>query len=223
MKKLIAVTMLFSLSLAANAYVQNCYYGKPFVSGELVNTCKKCECKKGAKKAFAKKHKHNKSSARRAAALQAQKDAEAAAAREAAIAAKREQQKKDAAALAAVGKVKTTEDEIAVVLHNDILFQTGKTDLSAASKQTLDTAVTILNQIPNRSLVIEGHTDSTGPEEFNMQLSEQRAKIVYDYMLEKGLKMKEVTYKGYGETKPVEDNNTAEGRRANRRIEFKVK
>ena len=220
MKKLIAVTVLFSLSLAANAYVQNCYYGRTFVEGELVNTCKKCECKKGSKKVA--KRKHNKNSAKQAAALKAQKEAEAAAAAKAA-AAKKAQQEKDAAALAVVGKVKTTEDEIAVVLNNDILFAYGKTDLSAASKQTLDNAVVILNQIPNRRLVIEGHTDSTGPEEYNMQLSEQRAKIVYDYMLAKGLQIKEVTYKGYGETKPVEDNNTAEGRRANRRVEFRIK
>ena len=54
MKKLIVVTVLFSLSLCANAYVQNCYYGRTFVQGEWVNTCKKCECKKCAKKAHKK-------------------------------------------------------------------------------------------------------------------------------------------------------------------------
>jgi len=220
MKKLVAVTVLFSLSLAANAYVQNCYYGRTFVEGDLRNTCKKCECTR--KSPCKAKRKQNKLSASELATLKAQKEAEAAA-RAAAIAAKKEQQKKDAAALAAVGKVKTTEDEISVVLNNDILFGYGKSALSAESKDTLNTAVEILNKIPNRSLVVEGHTDSIGSEEYNMYLSEQRAKIVYDYMLEKGLKMKEVTYKGYGETRPIADNNTKEGRQANRRVEFKVK
>ena len=223
MKKLIVVTVLFSLSLAANAYVQNCFYGREFVNGQLVNTCKKCDCKKGAKKAAdteaqkaALKAKQDQLAAQRAAALQAQREAEAAAARKA-------QQERDAAALAAVGTVQATEDEISVVLNNDILFQTGKTDLSADSKRTLDNSVEILNKIPSRSLIIEGHTDSTGPEEFNMQLSEQRAKIVYDYMIEQGLQMKEVAYKGYGETRPVADNETKEGRIANRRVEFRIK
>ena len=239
MKKLIVVTVLFSLSLAANAYVQNCFYGREFVNGQLVNTCKKCDCKKGAKKAAdaeaqkaALKAKQDKLAAQQAAALQAKKEAEAAAALQAqrdaeaaaaAAAAKKAQQEKDAAALAAVGKVQTLEDEISVVLSNDILFELGKTELSDSSKQTLNYAVEILNQIPERSLIVEGHTDSTGPEEFNMKLSEQRAKIVYDYMLEKGLQMKEVNYKGYGETRPVADNETKEGRIANRRVEFRIK
>ncbi len=222
MKRLIAVTVLCSLSLAANAYVQSCYYGRTFVEGELINTCKKCECKKGAKKAVktaSKKQAVNRLSAREIAALQAQRDAEAAAA----AAAKKAQQEKDAAALAAIGKVQSVKDEISVVLSNDILFQYGKNDLSKNSKATLDKAVELLNQIPNRSLVIEGHTDSIGSEEFNMELSEKRAKSVYDYMIGQGLQIKDVSYKGYGEAKPIADNNTQEGRKANRRVEFKIK
>ena len=217
MKKLIVVSVLFSLSLCANAYVQQCYYGKDCVNGKLVKTCdSKCKANRAAKKAKSKKHKL---SARQAAALQAKREAEAAAAAEA----RRAQQEKDAAALAAIGKVQTAEDEISVVLNNDILFQYGKTDLSKNSKQTLDKAVELLNQIPNRKLVIQGHTDSTGSDEFNMELSEKRAKAVYDYMMKQGLNIKEVTYVGHGETRPVADNNTKEGREANRRVEFRIK
>ena len=91
------------------------------------------------------------------------------------------------------------------------------------SKKTLNQAVELLNQIPNRTLRINGHTDSSGSDEHNMQLSEERAKAVYDYMMEQGLQIKKVTYKGYGETKPVADNSTREGRIANRRVEFRVK
>ena len=169
------------------------------------------------------KRKHHKLSAKEIAALQAQREAVAKAQQEREAAARKAQQEKDAAALAAIGKVETTEDEISVVLNNDILFQYGKTTLSKKSKQTLDKAVELLNQTPNRRLVIEGHTDSTGSDEFNLDLSEKRAKAVYDYMMKQGLNIKEVTYKGHGEARPVADNNTKEGRQANRRVEFRIK
>ena len=212
MKKLIVVSVLFSLSLCANAYVQQCYYGKDCVNGKLVKTCdSKCKAKKAALKAKRDQF----AAQQREAALRAQREAEAAA--------RRAQQEKDAAALAAIGQVKTVEDEISVVLNNDILFQYGKTDLSKDSKQTLNKAVELLNQIPNRRLVIQGHTDSIGSDEFNKELSEKRAKAVYDYMMKKGLNIKEVSYVGHGETRPVADNETKEGRKANRRVEFRIK
>ena len=56
-----------------------------------------------------------------------------------------------------------------------------------------------------------------------MELSQERAKAVYDYMMKQGLNIKKVSYKGYGETKPVADNSTKEGRSANRRVEFRIK
>ena len=216
MKKIIVVAVLVSLSLGANAFVQQCYYGKDCVNGKIVKTCdSKCKARRAAKKAAWKAKQNQLAAQREAAALQAQREAEAAA--------RKAQQEKDAAALAAIGKVQQIEDEISVVLSNDILFQYGKTDLSNSSKQTLDKAVELLNQIPNRSLIIQGHTDSVGSDEFNMELSEQRAKNVYDYMVEQGLQIKSVSYKGYGEAKPVADNGTKEGRKANRRVEFRIK
>lgn len=212
MKRIIVVSLLLSLTAGANAYLQECFYGIDCVNGQIVEVCdSKCQA--------------------REAALQRQKAAEAAAAarraqmeREAAeAAARRAQQEKDAAALAAIGRVQQINDEIAVVLSNDILFDYGKSNLSRKSKKTLNQAVELLNQIPNRTLRINGHTDSSGSDEHNMQLSEERAKAVYDYMLQQGLQIKKVTYKGYGETKPVADNSTKEGRIANRRVEFRIK
>jgi outer membrane protein OmpA-like peptidoglycan-associated protein len=212
MKKLIVVLVLTSLSLGANAFVQQCYYGKDCLNGRIVETCDaKCQARIAAEQ----ERQERLAAEKRAAALRAQREAEAAA--------RRAQQERDAAALAAIGKVQKLEDEISVVLSNEILFQYGKTDLSSNSKKTLDQAVELLNQIPNRSLVIQGHTDSVGSEEYNMQLSEQRAKKVYDYMMEQGLNIKSVSYKGYGETKPIADNSTKEGRKANRRVEFRIK
>jgi Outer membrane protein and related peptidoglycan-associated (lipo)proteins len=216
MKKLIAVTVLFSLSLGANAYVQKCFYGKDCIDGKLVNYCdKKCEAKKAAEEAALRAEQERLAAQRRVAALKAQREAEAAA--------RKAQQERDAAALAAIGAVKQTEDEIAVTLKNDILFEYGKSTLSKEAKNTLNKAVELLNKIPNRTLVIEGHTDSAGSDEFNKDLSEKRAKAVYDYMNAQGLNIKSVSYTGHGEVRPVADNSTKEGRAANRRVEFKIK
>lgn len=217
MKKLIVASVLFSLSLGANAHVvQKCFYGKDCVNGQLVNACdSKCLAKKAAEEAALKAEQDRLAAQRRAAALKAQREAEAAA--------KKAKQEKDAAALAAIGKVQQINDEIAVTLKNDILFDYGKATLSKNAKQTLNKAVELLNQIPDRSLLIQGHTDSSGSDEFNMDLSEQRAKAVYDYMKSHGLNIKAVAYKGHGETRPVADNSTAEGRAANRRVEFRLK
>ena len=216
MKKLIVVSMLFSLSLGANAFVQKCFYGKDCVDGKLVNSCdSKCQAQRAAREAALKAEQDRLAAQQRAAALKAQKEAEAAA--------KKAQQEKDAAALAAIGKVQKINDEIAVILKNDILFKYGKADLSKDAKQTLNKAVELLNQIPNRTLVIQGHTDSSGSDEFNMELSEKRAKSVYDYMTAQGLNIKSVSYKGYGKTRPVADNSTKEGRAANRRVEFRIR
>ena len=220
MKKIVVIMVLFSLSVGANAYLQKCFYGIDCVNGEIVETCDaKCKAKKAALKAqeeaAAKRAQQAKDAAAAAAAKKAQEEREAAA--------RKAQQEKDAAALAAIGKVQQINDEIAVVLSNDILFDYGKSNLSRKSKKTLDQAVELLNQIPNRTLAIHGHTDSLGSDEHNMKLSEERAQAVYDYMMQKGLQIKKVTYKGYGETRPVADNSTKEGRVANRRVEFRVK
>ena len=203
MKKLVVLSCLLSLSVGANAYLQECFYGKDCVNGQIVEVCDaKCQAKKTALRA------RHKAIAKREAAV---------------LAAKKAQQERDAAALAAIGKVKQINDEISVVLSNDILFEYNKANLSKKSQKTLNQAVELLNQLPKRSLVIQGHTDSIGPKEYNMELSEQRAKAVYDYMMEKGLKIKKVSYKGYGANKPIADNSTKEGRTANRRVEFRIK
>ena len=217
MKKIVVVSLLLSLTVGANAYLQQCFYGKDCVNGQIVAVCDaKCKALKAQQEAAALRA--QKAAAAKAAAIRAQQERDAAAA-----AARKAQQEKDAAALAAIGKVQQLNDEISVVLSNDILFEYGKANLSRKSKKTLNKAVVLLNQLPNRSLEIQGHTDSYGSDEHNMKLSEERAKAVYDYMMEKGLQIKKVIYKGYGEAKPVADNSTKEGRKANRRVEFRVK
>jgi len=86
----------------------------------------------------------------------------------------------------------------------------------------LDEAVEILQRNPERQVVIEGHTDWTGPEEYNQQLSENRAEAVKSYMVENGVEEERLSVVGYGETQPVAPNDTRDGRARNRRVEMKV-
>ena len=69
---------------------------------------------------------------------------------------------------------------------------------------------------------IGGHTDNKGTSEYNKSLSHNRAKAVYEYLIEKGIAANRLSYKGYGESKPIDTNETDEGRANNRRTEFKV-
>ena len=69
---------------------------------------------------------------------------------------------------------------------------------------------------------IRGHTDSKGSDSYNLRLSENRAKAVFEYLISKGISEKRLQYKGYGKTMPIDTNDTEEGRANNRRVEFKI-
>ena len=71
-------------------------------------------------------------------------------------------------------------------------------------------------------LIIEGHTDATGPDAYNMKLSKARANAARSYLIEQGIESSRLEATGYGETKPIATNKTKEGRAENRRVEFKV-
>lgn len=107
------------------------------------------------------------------------------------------------------------------ILKN-IFFDFDKSDLQAASFVELDILVNYLKQNHDIAIEIGGHTDNQGSEEYNLQLSLDRAKAVYDYLLSKGIDAAQISYKGYGKSQPIESNDTEEGRAANRRTEFKV-
>jgi outer membrane protein OmpA-like peptidoglycan-associated protein len=69
---------------------------------------------------------------------------------------------------------------------------------------------------------IQGHTDNVGSDVANQTLSEQRAKVVYDYLIQKGIVVNRLTYKGFGATQPIADNQTTEGKQQNRRTAFMI-
>lgn len=107
-----------------------------------------------------------------------------------------------------------------VVNMADVLFATGKYDLQPIAREKLAKLSGIILAHPGLHLAVEGHTDSTGSPEFNQKLSDQRAGTVRGYLLGQGLAPDTVTAQGFGETMPVADNNTAEGRQKNRRVEI---
>ncbi len=106
-----------------------------------------------------------------------------------------------------------------VTLYN-VFFDTNKYELLPTSKVELDILMELLTNNPKMAIEIQGHTDNVGDIKLNDKLSENRAKSVYDYLINNGIDKKRLTYKGYGATKPRADNATEEGRKKNRRTEF---
>ena len=108
------------------------------------------------------------------------------------------------------------------VVLNNIFFDTDKYDLKDESKQELNKLLIFLKENRNIKIEISGHTDNIGDSKHNMILSENRAKSVCDYLISNSIDKSRLTYKGYGDTRPINDNNTKQNRAKNRRTEFKV-
>jgi OmpA-OmpF porin, OOP family len=107
-----------------------------------------------------------------------------------------------------------------VVNLKNIFFDTNKTELSIESYPELNRVVEALKNNANLEIEIDGHTDDIGQDDYNQQLSTGRAAAVYQYLLDKGISKSRLSYKGFGKTKPVDDNKTETGRQNNRRVEF---
>lgn len=136
-----------------------------------------------------------------------------------------DKQAKELAAIADVQKVKDANGKtirLVITLKNDILFETGNAALSAESVKTLNDLLRVLKKYPKNNIIVAGHADSTGAESYNKDLSKNRAKGVYDYLLANGLKTLSIQYVGYGSSQPVASNDTAAGRAANRRVELLI-
>ncbi|MFS8617698.1 MAG: OmpA family protein [Solitalea sp.] len=108
-----------------------------------------------------------------------------------------------------------------MVLKN-IFFETDSYRLKPQSYAELDQVIEFMRQNPTVTIELSGHTDDVGSEEHNLQLSENRAKVVYAYLVRAILQPDRFQYKGYGESRPVADNATEEGRASNRRTELKI-
>ncbi len=108
-----------------------------------------------------------------------------------------------------------------VVVHN-IYFEFDKAYLRRESISTLDDIVRQLKRNPKIKLEIQGHTDNIGTKEYNRKLSERRADAVMEYFIKNGISPERLRSRGFGETKPIADNKTEEGRSKNRRTEFLI-
>ncbi|MER3497885.1 MAG: flagellar motor protein MotB [Chitinophagaceae bacterium] len=110
----------------------------------------------------------------------------------------------------------------ASVVLNNIFFETNKYELDPKSQAELDKLVELLNENPTLKIEISGHTDNIGKPADNLTLSNNRAKAVVNYLNSKGINAQRLTAKGFGETKPITDNKTEDGRAKNRRTELRV-
>jgi outer membrane protein OmpA-like peptidoglycan-associated protein len=110
----------------------------------------------------------------------------------------------------------------ATVRLKNIRFEVNSVKLLPVSLVELDKLLQLMQENPQVKVQVSGHTDNVGSPSDNLKLSNNRAKAVVDYLVSKGIDIKRLTWKGYGETKPVADNKTEEGRALNRRTEFTI-
>jgi outer membrane protein OmpA-like peptidoglycan-associated protein len=106
-----------------------------------------------------------------------------------------------------------------VLTLGDVLFTTGRADLKAGATDNLNKLVAFLDKYPDRSIAIQGYTDSMGSEDYNQGLSERRADSVKSYLTGQGIGSTRITASGKGRSDPVADNDSAAGRQQNRRVE----
>lgn len=141
---------------------------------------------------------------------------------EAALARRQAEQARQRALILAnrVRDLEARETERGLVLTlSDVLFASDKVKLMAGGEQAVDQLVTFLKEYPRRNVLIEGHTDNTGTEAYNLDLSKRRAEAVQVAMTNRGIALRRIRTMGYGEAYPVASNDTAAGRQQNRRVE----
>ncbi len=129
---------------------------------------------------------------------------------------------KQAKELEAVAETKRTENGILVNMKNDILFDTGKSDLKSEAITQLTQVGDIVAKYGDDRVRIEGHTDSDGTNEYNQGLSERRADAVRQVLVARGVKAEQISVVGRGEGSPIASNDTSDGKAKNRRVELHI-
>jgi outer membrane protein OmpA-like peptidoglycan-associated protein len=126
------------------------------------------------------------------------------------------------AALAALAAVKEEERGLVVTLSGSILFRSAKSNLLSSAQVKLDQVADALLSVRERSIIVEGHTDSQGSESYNQGLSQRRADSVRDYLVHRGYPADRISARGMGKGSPIADNASPEGRANNRRVEIVI-
>ncbi|MHB0756418.1 OmpA family protein [Polaribacter sp. M15] len=121
-------------------------------------------------------------------------------------------------------KVERVDNSIVVTFdeNSGVYFDTNKSNINTKSKTTLDKLAKVFMDFPDTKIVVVGHTDSSGRDDYNMLLSEKRAKSVTNYLISDGIASSRFETLWYGETQPKFDNSTAEGRAKNRRVNVAI-
>ena len=127
--------------------------------------------------------------------------------------------KEDLAKLAAV---KEEARGLVITLSGSVVFASNKSTLLPSAQNSLNKVADALLETKERNLIIEGHTDSQGSSEYNQNLSQQRANVVREFLISRGYPGNLIQAQGMGESRPIADNSTAEGRANNRRVEIVV-
>jgi len=136
--------------------------------------------------------------------------------------AENEKQELRARLLQQLNSILATRDSARGLIANmsDVLFRSGSFELLPGARERLAKVSGIVLAYPSLHVAIEGHTDSVGSDQYNQQLSEQRAQAVRDYFVQQGISGTSVEAHGFGKTEPIASNDTAEGRQQNRRVEL---
>lgn len=119
-------------------------------------------------------------------------------------------------------RVERIGEGIKITFDSGILFDVNKADLQSAAQENLTQLSAILKKYEDTNILIEGHTDSDGSDEHNMQLSERRASSVSSYLGGHEVSTARMSIVGYGEAQPLAENTTMEGKQANRRVEIAI-
>jgi outer membrane protein OmpA-like peptidoglycan-associated protein len=119
-------------------------------------------------------------------------------------------------------KVERVGEGIHIVFDSGILFDTGSDNLKPEAKTNIEELARVLKKYDDTNVIIEGHTDDRGSEEYNKQLSEKRADAVADYAARYGVDSRRFSVVGVGESNPVAVNSTESGRKQNRRVEIAI-
>jgi len=115
------------------------------------------------------------------------------------------------------------KDMLLVRFESDILFAINSSNLNSQSRSALDEAAAVMVDFPKTAIVTQGHTDSTGSEQHNQELSIQRARSVASYIVGRGLDSERIVSLGYGESQPIASNDNTNGRSLNRRVDLLLK
>ena len=127
------------------------------------------------------------------------------------------------AELASTGvQVVESDDNIRLIMPGNITFRTDSADINSSFYPVLNSVAKVLNKYSNSTVMVSGHTDSTGSAEYNLQLARERASSVASYLQGQGVKKSRFEVLGLGSSNPIASNDTAAGRAQNRRVEIKI-